>query len=599
MESEIEQTDTGQFESVLRAAREAQKSGDFATATKGYHKILTEASGTDIAWDAGAFQSQMRVDNDPNYVSLIAGIILLVGAAVLMIMAPIAFHFPHGNCRAFFENYWGWILIAAVILIFTMILAQKIDNPLLKLPESRQNFILAFGSIFLIMFAIGLSVFLNPAHRMFVYEILFILTVCILPAATYYLFLKSRRPSILNEFIGNLSRLGLLSRRPLYALPVDTVDASGNAVTVTYDRDGKQSQPDDFNEYNLEAYSERKTRVNGYFQRFEALYGQLRFSDKQGHEQDREAFVDTLLMAADNRDPQRKVDLPVAIIFLADLFRANLVIPLGLATVLSLIGWFLVVDPQISVPDYKVPDVLHIKSMSSPLNFAFLGAYFFGVQMLFRRFVRRDLSPNAFLAFATRIILAVVAVWVVVLCLPKNVSSDAVLVVAFTVGVFPRLLWKYITTFFAFIGRAKVFLPNIGSLQPLSQLDGLTIWHEVRLEEEDIENVPNMATVDIVDLMLRTQTPAERLILWIDQSILYCTLGPVHGDPNGSDTAAAKLRELGIRSATQFAANTLPGSVERTAVEKVLGGDSAPLPTLTCALALEPNFQLMRNWRGI
>ncbi len=43
------------------------------------------------------------------------------------------------------------------------------------------------------------------------------------------------------------------------------------------------------------------------------------------------------------------------------------------------------------------------------------------------------------------------------------------------------------------------------SKQPLSELDGLTVWHETRFQEEDIENVLNMATVDIVHLMLHTQ----------------------------------------------------------------------------------------------
>ena len=37
----------------------------------------------------------------------------------------------------------------------------------------------------------------------------------------------------------------------------------------------------------------------------------------------------------------------------------------------------------------------------------FLGAYFFSFQMLFRRFVRRDLSSNAYVAASMRIIMAV------------------------------------------------------------------------------------------------------------------------------------------------------------------------------------------------
>ena len=53
---------------------------------------------------------------------------------------------------------------------------------------------------------------------------------------------------------------------------------------------------------------------------------------------------------------------------------------------------------------------------------------------------------------------------------------------------------------------------------PLSRLDGLTIWHQTRLEEEDIENVYNMADTHILSLMLNTKIPANRIIGWADQA---------------------------------------------------------------------------------
>ena len=58
---------------------------------------------------------------------------------------------------------------------------------------------------------------------------------------------------------------------------------------------------------------------------------------------------------------------------------------------------------------------------------------------------------------------------------------------------------------------------------PLNRLDGLTVWHETRLE--DIENVHNMATADIVDLLVDTRIPADRVIDWIDRAILLTQLG--------------------------------------------------------------------------
>ena len=36
--------------------------------------------------------------------------------------------------------------------------------------------------------------------------------------------------------------------------------------------------------------------------------------------------------------------------------------------------------------------------------------------------------------------------------------------------------------------------------------------HEARLDDEDIENTPNMATADLLELMINTRFPADRLV---------------------------------------------------------------------------------------
>src|SRR6185369_10887506 len=172
---------------------------------------------------------------------------------------------------------------------------------------------------------------------------------------------------------------------------------------------------------------------------------------------------------------------------------------------------------------------------STPVHFAFLGAYFFCLQMLFRRYVRRDLRASAYVSVALRIILAVIGTWVVVAtaaALPTSwlgsrdsaEYSSRLLVLGFVIGVFPRVAWQIIQkitkdTFGFFLSSLKTELP-------VNELDGLTVWHEARLEEEDIENIPNMATADIVDLMLNTRIPSDRIIDWVDQAILYTHLGP-------------------------------------------------------------------------
>jgi hypothetical protein len=73
---------------------------------------------------------------------------------------------------------------------------------------------------------------------------------------------------------------------------------------------------------------------------------------------------------------------------------------------------------------------------------------------------------------------------------------------------------------------AGFVLPSLEAQLPMSDLDGLTVWHEARFEEEDIENMANMATADFVDLMFNIRFSPDRLVDWADQAILYTHLGP-------------------------------------------------------------------------
>lgn len=381
--------------------------------------------------------------------------------------------------------------------------------------------------------------------------------------------------------------------------------------------------------------------------------------------------------------------MPQATVNVTDIFRANLVIPIGLVTILATLGWLLVMQPDLksvlqmpgqaiiadqnpqseSAPpqnaesqksradtdqspvkgstasqpnDKKVTSnnqsltssntpkaapegksaglIANLTPTWTPVSFAFLGAYFFGIQMFFRRFVRRDLGPNAYLAFSTRIIMAVIGIWVTiaayalvadlvsetrnlqlrsVMLAPIDKPADwplQFMVIAFVIGVFPRTLWQFIGAAFSKMKTVKAVIPTIEAKQPLSELDGLTVWHESRLEEEDVENVPNMATVDVVDIMLHTQIPAERLISWIDQAILYSVLGPKGADKAG-DSPRNKLRTCGLRSATQVVAAFGGDTEQKRALSSVLGEDC--MHAVVLAIKLEGNYDRVSSWRRV
>ena len=150
--------------------------------------------------------------------------------------------------------------------------------------------------------------------------------------------------------------------------------------------------------------------------------------------------------------------------------------------------------------------------------------------------------------------------------------------------------------------------PIVRSLRqpyPLSDLDGLNVWYEARLLEEGIEDMQNLATCNLVDVMLNTRIPVERLVDWIDQSILYLHLGkPVQDD---GDDPRIRLRRYGIRSATDLedALRAAPpdnaAEIDRVAkLERLLTtgqDDPSVLRTIRATLRNEPNLPYVRAWR--
>ena len=662
--------------------------------------------------------------------NFILGISVLTGSAF-----GVATLFGIGSSRKLFVDNWQMALISIVVFAIIYWVTGLMERKFPTLNQNSQNIIFVFISILLIMLALGSIIFIEAKNQKFFLEITFIMVVCALPAATYYLFLKSRRLGILNEFISNLSRFSLYEQRNVQ-------------ITTPTDK-GKIPAP------RKESNHERVSRIEGYMLRFEALYGKLRFSDEQkiglpqqhalnsSSDYNLMAFAKSLVSASKNEVAKNQTNpiphggtgnggirMPQADVRIADIFQANLVIPLGLVTILCGVGWLMVVHPVWSPDTTDFRFTLDL----TPVNFAFLGAYFFGAQMIYRRFVGRDLGPNAFMSFAVRIILAVIAIWVAALCMQflntgttgvidggkaaitwsakkigltnnveqkkpsssasltptktgeanpqsepsgsainstvvsnkvetpsnfqlisKNLSKHdenfewppSILVLAFVIGFFPQVLWQVIRSWNNSQKIFKSVIPETEQDQPLSQLDGLTIWHVARLEEEDIENVGNMATLDIVDVMLRTQIPAERMVSWVDQAILYSLLGAKRQTPKaaaqsengqpiekskGSETPAEaedvkpksdaepdaetpavktnavavpetiieKLRKLGIRNATQYIANYYdPKST--IVLKEALGGDSKtnPMDAIACSIQIEANFELIRAWRGV
>ncbi len=273
--------------------------------------------------------------------------------------------------------------------------------------------------------------------------------------------------------------------------------------------------------------------------------------------------------------------------------------PVFVATILSFIGWVLVF--------YPVPPEATLTPNATHFAYAFLGAYIFGIGSLVRQFVTDDLQPRYYASLTSRFIYVMVLSFMVNLVQQSlNASDEQALLVSFFIGLFPttglRLIQRIVT---AVIGLAA---RGFNEPLPLNKLDGLNAYHEDRLLLEGIENVQNLASANIVDLMLRTRFTVEQIIDWIDQALLQ-----IH-----TRDRFEKFRSSGIRTATDFMdayeAADLEASQQtiwRQQLATFLGtklndqdsSDLTPeqaitlIETIHYALQRDPNLFQIRYWR--
>ena len=189
------------------------------------------------------------------------------------------------------------------------------------------------------------------------------------------------------------------------------------------------------------------------------------------------------------------------------------------------------------------------------VTFAFLGAYYFAINMLFRRYTRSDLGPKAYTHITVRMLVAVVTAWVVSyapLVGDDGEASSLLLLLAFMIGIVPETgtaivqdmlqQWKP-------VGRA---IPSLAEEHPLSRLNGVSLYDRTHLLEVGIENVESLAHHHLVELMLWTRIPTPRLVDFVDQAILYLHVRGAVTDGGDDDEARMVLCRHGIRTASDL-----------------------------------------------
>ncbi len=267
---------------------------------------------------------------------------------------------------------------------------------------------------------------------------------------------------------------------------------------------------------------------------------------------------------------------------------------LFISTTLLVTGWLIVMGtldgPAIgakSLVEFFVPQ-------RNVFTFAVLGSYFFTLNMVFRRYVRADLTPKTYAHITVRLLVTIVLVWVVS-DLPQfregSIFESGMFALAFIIGVIPEtgltLIQDYVRK-----------LINIGAkdddVLSLNQLEGIHLYDRARLLEEGIENIENLAHHNMIELIARTRIPTPRLVDMFDQAILYLHLG-LHQEENRQFFAL--LKSYGIRTATDLdVALTTPAVIDS------LKNIDPPLPidrmkVIYGALADDEWYDYVVEWR--
>ena len=196
---------------------------------------------------------------------------------------------------------------------------------------------------------------------------------------------------------------------------------------------------------------------------------------------------------------------------------------------------------------------------------AFLGAYVWGLQYVFRRYALSDLTPDVYYSLSTRMIWAGLVAFVIYNAYEAVVggetsevgaTSQMWPVVAFLLGMFPQRGLRWLVSRVPMVAAESN--PTVRDI-PLNMIEGVESHDTMRLEELGIDTCYDLANVDFVPLLISSPYSARTLIDWILQAKLCVYFGD----------AVKDLRQNSIRTVLDLKQLT-PEDVEALVPETAL-----------------------------
>jgi hypothetical protein len=196
---------------------------------------------------------------------------------------------------------------------------------------------------------------------------------------------------------------------------------------------------------------------------------------------------------------------------------------------------FLLLGPYIEAfIDGRAQDYYKQLAMSlAAFQFGFLGAYVYFIAHLTRSYFTLDLTPNTFVNSSVRMATGSLLALVIAFALPAlpffgqegpaHVTLNRFLpLLSFFIGYFPSrglLAIEKISTKILPSAREDYAATS------LTELQGMSYAHEVRLRREGYDNIDNLAHTDPLALALRTGFSYRQLRQWVGEAKLRAYMG--------------------------------------------------------------------------
>jgi len=206
------------------------------------------------------------------------------------------------------------------------------------------------------------------------------------------------------------------------------------------------------------------------------------------------------------------------------------------------------------------------------LGMAFLGAYLWGIQYVFRRYMSDDLNPGVFYGLSMRMLLAGALAVVIFNAYEalagggdasQGIGTTMWPALAFVLGMFPQrgLTWLR--------EKVPIFSPEKDPTvrkMPLEMIEGISVHDRLRLEECGLDSCHDLATTDFVPLAIATPYSARTLIDWMLQAKLCIYCGDAMRDLRGYGIRT--IVDLETLTSTQMDTLAQETSVTRPALEQ-------------------------------